>query len=161
MPQIPRIPDPVIDALPPPVVSTPQFGLPVVDALRPPTVNVPSFELPTYEPPSYNPDPIVPAPNVGGSEEEEEEEEEESRELPDPSILPDPTVGRPVVEVPIVGEIPLPTTSEVGLAGTTAIAATAAALIGKSMVETLVKRFKPIVKKIMLKLKEGKKQFTD
>jgi len=114
------------------------------------------------------PSPVIPTPGPisspasGTEEEQEEEEEDEKEEETETIILPDPTVGRPVVEVPFVGTIPLPTTSEVGLAGTTAVAATAAALIGKSMVETLVKRFKPLVKKIMLKLKErGKNRFTD
>ena len=47
----------------------------------------------------------------------------------------------------IVGEVPLPTSREVALAGTTAMAATATALIGKSLVEWMIKRLKPIVKK--------------
>ena len=71
-------------------------------------------------------------------------------------------MGRPVIEVPIVGEVPLPQTSEVALAGTTAVAATTATLLGKSMVEELVKRLKPLVKKIILKIKEARnKRFTD
>ena len=64
--------------------------------------------------------------------------------------------------MPFVGTVPLPYGREVALAGTTAIGATAAALLGKSMVEWLVKKFKPLVKKIMLKIKEKSgKQFTD
>ena len=92
----------------------------------------------------------------------EEDVEELEEEMEAEIVLPDPTVGRPVIEVPIIGEVPLPKTSEVALAGTTAVAATAAALIGKSLVEILVKRMKPLVKKIMLKLKEKRdKRFTD
>ena len=64
--------------------------------------------------------------------------------------------------MPFVGTVPLPYGREVALAGTTAIGATVAALLGKSMVEWLVKKFKPLVKKIMLKIKEKSgKQFTD
>lgn len=164
MPRVPRIPAPIIDRIPPPIVSTPIFAPPVVDALRPPVVDIPSFEPPSYEPPTLNGRPVVPIPRPGGSEDQEEENEEENRELPNPEIpvLPDPTAGRNTIDVPYVGTVPLPTTSEVGLAGTTAVAATAAALIGKSLVEVLVARLKPIVKKIMLKLKERSgKQFTD
>ena len=167
--KIPRIPRPVVDQLPPARVETPRFQPPVVNGLRPPVLDFPTIDIPTYEPPTFVPRPVAPtpgpiqAPDTGGPQQEEEEgEESEEREETETIILPDPTAGRSVVEVPFVGTIPLPTTSEVGLAGTTAVAATAAALIGKSMVETLVKRFKPLVKKIMLKLKErGKKRFTD
>ena len=160
MPSIPRIPSPVIDQLPPPVVNSPQFAPPLTDAIRPPVVDIPSFDPPSYEPPTVDQQPMAPVPETGSSEEEKDEQEESSRELP-PAALPNPTVGRATVEVPYVGTIPLPTTSEVGLAGTTAVAATAATLIGKSMVETLVRRLKPLIKKLMLKLKEGKRQFTD
>ena len=48
------------------------------------------------------------------------------------------------IHVPILGAVPVPTNKEVALAGTTAMAATAAALLGKSAVEFLLKFFKPI-----------------
>lgn len=162
---IQRIPGPVVGRF---ETETRFVQPPVIEGLRPPVIDFPTVTIPSYEPPVLVPTPVVPTPGPirspasGTEEEQEEEEEDEKEEETETIILPDPTVGRPVVEVPFVGTIPLPTTSEVGLAGTTAVAATAAALIGKSMVETLVKRFKPLVKKIMLKLKErGKNRFTD
>jgi len=159
--RIPRIPAPITDRIPAPIINSPQIRVPVTEYLRPPVVDIPSFEQPSYEPPNIDQKPLVPVPGSDSSEEEEEETEEDGRELPD-GVLPDPTIGRPVIEVPIVGQIPLPTTSEVGLAGTTAVAATAATLIGKSLVETLVKRMKPAVKTIMLKIKDASgKRFTD
>ena len=48
----------------------------------------------------------------------------------------------------------MPTGGEVALAGTTAVAATAAALLGKTLVDSLVKALKPVVKKAILKSKE-------
>ena len=163
----------IIQRIPGPVVGRFETGTrfvqpPVIEGLRPPVIDFPTVTIPSYEPPVLVPSPVIPTPGPirspasGTEEEQEEEKENEKEEETTTIILPDPTVGRPVVEVPFVGTIPLPTTSEVGLAGTTAVAATAAALIGKSLVETLVKRFKPLVKKIMLKLKErGKNRFTD
>ncbi len=160
MAKVPRIPAPIVDRIPPPIVTSPGFNPPVVEALAQPVIDIPSFEPPSFETPTFTPGPSIPGvgdfgqqvPNPNGGDGSEDSGR----------VLPDPTVGRPVVEVPIVGEVPLPTSSEVALAGTTAIGATAAALLGKSIVEWLVKRFKPVVKKIMLKLKEAQgKQFTD
>ena len=162
--KIPRIPPSIIDALPPPVVNTPSIAPPIVDAIAPPVIDVPSYEAPSYEPPSLNPEPAVVAPQAPGyrppTPTEEETDERDLPDLPPPSI---PVQGpRPEMEIPFVGTVPLPYGREVALAGTTAIGATAAALMGKSLVEWLVKKFKPIVKKIMLKAKEkAGKQFTD
>lgn len=107
---------------------------------------------------------------------EKEEKEEKKREIPDaPPILPaikipqqedksesttpttQLTTDKPVtaeIQVPILGAVPIPTNKEVALAGTTAMAATAAALLGKSAVEFLLKFFKPIANQIWIR---GKK----
>ena len=66
-----------------------------------------------------------------------------------------------VIEVPIVGEVPLPRSSEIALAGTTAVAATAAAIFGKSLVEWLISAMKPVVKKIMLRIAMNRRQLTE
>ena len=167
MAQIQRIPSPSINRLPPPVVTGPQFQPPSLPS-APPIVDVPSFEPITYEEPTFVPSPEVRLPGIPSvpvytppTEQELIEQAEEAQQEAE-VILPDPTAGRAVIEVPIIGEVPLPKSNEVALAGTTAIAATAAALIGKSMVEMLVKKFKPLVKKIILKIKDKRnKRFTD
>lgn len=109
-------------------------------------------------------------------EKEKSEKEEKKRELPDaPPILPaikvpqqpqdksesttttQPTTDKPVtaeIQVPILGAVPVPTNKEVALAGTTAMAATAAALLGKSAVDFLLKFFKPIANQLWIR---GKK----
>jgi hypothetical protein len=105
----------------------------------------------------------------------EEERQEKSRGLPDTPVIPPqvlvPTppidkvqvppvellksnLGVPVIEVPIIGEVPIPPKEQVLLAGTTATASVAAALIGKSMVEWMVKKMKPIIKQLFVR---GKK----
>lgn len=177
MPRIRRIESPIIDRLPnagvrfqaPPIVDS--LAPPIIDSLPPPVVNIPSYTPPSYtplEPPTKPPAAAVGGVNTGSQTAQEEVEEdtrelaEQAAELATPPPAPIIPVERPEVEVPFIGTVPLPQQREVMLAGTTAIGATAAALIGKSMVEQLLKIMKPIVKKIMLKIKEKSgKQFTD
>ncbi len=112
---------------------------------------------------------------------EEQEKEEKSRKLSDtpiitklpqiiepvytPQVLVSQTppielpnnntnLGVPVIEVPIIGQVPIPPKEQVLLAGTTATASVAAALLGKSLVEWMVTKMKPIVNQIFVR---GKK----
>jgi hypothetical protein len=62
--------------------------------------------------------------------------------------------GIPIIEVPILGPIPVPPKEQVILAGTTATASVAAALVGKSVVEWLIAKMKPIVQQLFVR---GKK----
>ena len=117
-------------------------------------------------------------------EKEQEEKKEKSRGLPDSKpVLPQVQVpvqntqdnrnvsdqpiqnsnlGVPVIEVPIIGQVPVPPKEQVILAGTTATASVAAALIGKSLVEWMVKKFKPIVERIFAQInKMRKKDLTE
>ena len=147
MPRIPRInslPQPVVNSIPRPVVDT-GTPPPIVTQLDPPIVDIPSFEPATYEPPNLNPKPEVVAPNAPSSNRPAPTETPDTRSLPP---------GRPVIELPGGGEVPMPTGGEVALAGTTAVAATIAALFGKSLVGFLVKILKPVIKKTILKTKE-------
>jgi len=110
---------------------------------------------------------------------QEDEKAEKSRGLPDaPVVLPPrvliptpptdevknaqtppveftkPDTGIPIIEVPLLGPVPVPPKEQVILAGTTATASVAAALIGKSLVEWMVAKMKPIVQQILIR---GKK----
>jgi hypothetical protein len=163
--KIPRIPSSIIDSLPPPVINAPSIAPPVVDFIAPPVIDVPSYEAPSYDPPTLNPEPAIVAPSLPGfTPPKPIIEDNGGRDIPPPppkaeEPAPPP---RPEMEVPFIGTVPLPYGREVALAGTTAIGATAAALLGKSIVEWLVKKFKPVVKKVMLKIKEkAGKHFTD
>jgi hypothetical protein len=76
-----------------------------------------------------------------------------AQEVPNVQTPPVET-GIPIIEVPILGPIPVPPKEQVILAGTTATASVAAALVGKSVLEWLVAKMKPIVQQIFVR---GKK----
>jgi hypothetical protein len=163
----------IVPSLEPPVVtSTPQ---PVIRGLELPIIQVPdtTIKYPVIRVPTQEEfDAAVKAER----EKQKEEEQQKSRGLPDsnPPILPpqvqqalsqqekpqdtglsvNTNLGVPVIEVPIIGEVPIPPKEQVILAGTTATASVAAALIGKSLVEWMVSKMKPIVQQIFVR---GKK----
>jgi hypothetical protein len=163
----------IISAIDPPVVqATPQ---PVIRGLELPVFQVPdtTIKYPVLNVPTqaeFN------AAVRAERERQKEEEEQKSRGLPDSKpILPqvqqvlsqqekpqntssippvNTNLGVPVIQVPIIGEVPIPPKEQVMLAGTTATASVAAALLGKSFVEWMVKRLKPILNQLYLR---GKK----
>ena len=148
--------------------------LPVIDMPNP-TLNYPVIDVPTQE--------EFDAAVKAEQKKKEEEKEEKSRGLPDSKpVLPQVQVpvqnsqdnrnlsdqpssnnlGVPVIEVPLIGQVPVPPKEQVILAGTTATASVAAALVGKSVVEWLVKKFKPIVERIFAQIKKRlSKDLTD
>jgi len=163
-PIIPTIDPPVFQSTPQPVVRG--LALPVFQAPDP-SIKYPVINVPTQE--------EFDAAVRAEKQKEQEQKEEKSRGLPDakpvlPQVqvpvqntqenrnvsddVPKTNLGVPVIEVPIIGEVPVPPKEQVILAGTTATASVAAALIGKSMVEWMVKKMKPIVEQIFVR---GKK----
>jgi hypothetical protein len=162
---VPTIDPPVIQSTPQPVIRG--LALPVFQAPDP-SIKYPVINVPTQE--------EFDAAVRAEKQKEQEQKEEKSRGLPDAKpVLPQVQVpvvdtqenrnisddalktsnlGVPVIEVPIVGEVPVPPKEQVILAGTTATASVAAALIGKSLVEWMVKKMKPIVEQLFVR---GKK----
>ncbi len=163
---------PIIPTIEPPVTRrterTMVYGLelPIVNIPNP-TLNYPVIDVPTQE--------EFDAAVKAEQKKQQEEKEEKTRGLPDSQpIIPQVQVpqesvqdkiiketnqtntdlGVPVIEVPIVGEVPVPPKEQVILAGTTATASVAAALVGKSLVEWMVGKMKPIVQQIFVR---GKK----
>ena len=148
--------------------------LPVIDVPNP-TLNYPVIDVPTQE--------EFDAAVKAEQKKKEQEQEEKSRGLPDSKpVLPQvqvpvqnsqdnrnlsdqpPTnnLGVPEIQVPFVGPVPVPPKEQVILAGTTATASVAAALVGKSLVEWMVKKFKPIVERIFAQIKKRlSKDLTD
>jgi len=164
---IPTINPPVSKSVEVPVVRG--MDLPVI--LMPDTrIKYPTVDVPTQE--------EFDAAVKAEKEKQAQEQEEKSRGLPDTKpVIPQvqvPTIdkqenkniaeetantntnlGVPVIEVPIVGEVPVPPKEQVILAGTTATASVAAALVGKSLVEWMVKKFKPVVERIFAQIKKA------
>ena len=170
---IPTIDPPIIQNSPQSLIR--QLDVPVF-RFTDPSIKYPTLNVPTQE--EFNS-----AVNAERKKQQKEEEEEKTRKLSDtPSIpkIPQIIVGQTPqsnvvtgadtpptqlgaevnqtvmgeIQVPILGKVPVPTNKEVALAGTTAMAATAAALLGKSAVEFLLKFFKPIANQFWVR---GKK----
>ena len=177
MPNVPEVPDikiqtqkievPVVRQLEPPPIL-----VPINRTLPKPIVDVPLDGIPNYEP--------IDAPTaeefrkmITPQQEKKKEEEiqEKPRALPDtkPFIPPIPTVtqqetqtitppqsnlGVPEIQVPFVGAVPVPPKEQVILAGTTATASVAAALVGKSLVEWMVGKMKPIIQQLFVRAKQ-------
>jgi hypothetical protein len=166
--QTPRVEVPVIRNLEPPPILVPiNRKLPI------PVVDVPLDGIPQYEP--------IDAPTseqfrrmVTPQQEpkKEEEPQDKPRALPDTKSITDalkqvpqsqpqeqvilsaPKIDAPTITVPYIGAIPVPSTETVVLSGTTATASVAAALVGKSMVEWLVGKMKPIINQIFIRGKQ-------
>ena len=161
----------IIPTISPPVIQQTQQS--VITNLEVPIFRFtdPSFKYPTLRVPTQAEfDEAVRAEKQA----QEDEKAEKSRGLPNTPVIPPipqvvvpppaqevPNVqtppvetGIPIIEVPILGPIPVPPKEQVILAGTTATASVAAALVGKSVVEWLVAKMKPIVQQLIVR---GKK----
>ena len=162
---------PIIPTIEPPVTQRaqrsviPEIDMPIIN-MPDTTIKYPVIDVPTQE--------EFDAAVRAEQEKKEEEKQEKTRGLPDatptpqlpPSVqtpqdnrvitddAPKTNLGVPVIEVPLVGQVPIPPKEQVILAGTTATASVAAALVGKSVVEWLVGKMKPIVQQIFVR---GKK----
>ncbi len=170
--QIKSEPPPIIPTIEPPVTRRsertviPEIDMPIVN-MPDTTIKYPVIDVPTQE--------EFDAAVRAEQRKQQEEKEEKTRGLPDtqpvlPQVqvpvqnsqdnrnisddVPKTNLGVPVIEVPIVGEVPIPPKEQVILAGTTATASVAAALVGKSLVEWMVGKMKPIVQQIFVR---GKK----
>jgi hypothetical protein len=161
----------IIPTISPPVIQQTQQS--VITNLEVPIFRFtdPSFKYPTLRVPTQAEfDEAVRAEKQA----QEDEKAEKSRGLPNTPVIPPipqvvvpppaqevPNVqtppvetGIPIIEVPILGPIPVPPKEQVILAGTTATASVAAALVGKSVMEWLVAKMKPIVQQLFVR---GKK----
>jgi hypothetical protein len=166
-------PPPIIPTIDPPVTRRaersviPEIDVPIIN-MPDTTIKYPVIDVPTQE--------EFDAAVRAEQKKQEEEKEDKTRGLPDSKpVLPQVQIpvqnlqdnrnisddtpannnlGVPIIEVPIVGEVPVPPKEQVILAGTTATASVAAALVGKSLVEWMVGKMKPIVQQIFVR---GKK----
>ena len=170
--QTPRVEVPIIRNLEPPPILVPiNRSLPI------PVVDVPLEGIPQYEP--IDAPTTEQFRRMVNSQQEPKKEEEildKPRGLPDTKAITDALkqvpqsqlqpkpqeqvappvtqIDAPTITVPYIGTIPVPSTQTVVLSGTTATASVAAALIGKSLVEQLVKVLKPIIEQTFVRGKQ-------
>ena len=174
IPNVGVVQNSIVPSLAPPVVIETQQ--PIIRGLAIPIIQAPNTAIPypvINVPTQEEFDAAVRAEKKA----QEDEKQEKSRGLPDspPPILPpqiqqvlpqenkssedailpvNTNLGVPVIEVPFIGQVPIPPKEQVILAGTTATASVAAALIGKSLVEWMVGKMKPIFNQLFVR---GKK----
>ena len=170
--QTPRVEVPIIRNLEPPPILVPiNRSLPI------PVVDVPLEGIPQYEPIDVpTTEQFRRMVNSQQEPKKEEQVQEKSRALPDTKSLTDtlkqtpiqipplpqqqtadsttPQIDAPTITVPYIGTIPVPSTQTVVLSGTTATASVAAALIGKSLVENMVKALKPPIQQVFVRGKQ-------
>jgi hypothetical protein len=170
--QTPRVEVPIIRNLEPPPILVPiNRSLPI------PVVDVPLEGIPQYEPiDAPTTEQFRRMVNAQQEPKKEEEILDKPRGLPDTKAIADALkqvpqsqlqskpqeqvappvtqIDAPTITVPYIGTIPVPSTQTVVLSGTTATASVAAALIGKSLVEQLVKVLKPIIEQTFIRGKQ-------
>ena len=150
-----RIPSvPIIRQVPPAITPPP----PVVTQIPQPNMLVPGYVPPSFTLPNPRPSPSVPQTTPAQRPLNLQGVQDYAGPL---NIQPPrpPTDEEAQVQMEVAGyDVPLPKPETVALAGTTAIASVAAALIGKSLLEKLIKIMKPIVKKTYFKIKRALKQ---
>ena len=170
--ETPRVEVPVIRNLEPPPIL-----VPISRKLPIPVVDVPMDGIPSYEPiDAPTTEQFRKMINAQQEPKKEEEIQDKPRALPDTKSLTDtlkqapiqipplpqqqtvdsttPQIDAPTITVPYIGAIPVPSSETVVLSGTTATASVAAALIGKSLVEQLVKVLKPIIEQTFVRGKQ-------
>jgi len=143
-----------------PIPVFPYLELPAAPNLPGPILEVPKADLPSYKPLVVPPSALRPPPGIKGFDSNEFDEAPQTTK---PSATPITPV-KPYVppEAQIVGipftdiEVPMPTTTIMTTAATTAFISVAATLIGQSLFKYLVSLFKPIIKLLWSKLKKKK-----
>jgi len=135
----------------------PYLELPEAPGLPGPILEVPKGELPSYKPLVVPPSSLRPPPGIKGFD-------SNSYDEPPKDTKPEAKPATPYVppEAQIIGipftdiEVPMPTTTIMTTAATTAFISVAATLIGQSLFKYLVSLFKPIIKQLWSKLRKKK-----
>ncbi len=133
----------------------PYLELPAAPGLPGPILDVPQADLPFYKPIVVPPNTLRAPPGIQGINsdtfDEAPKDEESSASTAKPYVPPEAQI----LEVPFTDiEVPMPTTTIMTTAATTAFISVAATLIGQSLFKYLVTLFKPIIKTTWSKLKK-------
>jgi len=141
----------------PPVL--PSLDLPEAIKLPVPIFEVPKADLPSYKPLVVPPSVLRPPPGIEGINTTEEPPTEETKEVkPTPPQIKTPPIPKlppeaQIVEIPFTDiEVPMPSTTIMTTAATTAFISVAATLTATSLFKYLVMLFKPIFKQTWNKI---------
>ena len=130
----------------------PYLELPEAPGLPGPILDVPRADLPSYKPLVVPPSTLRPPPGIKGIDSNSKDTKPEAKPAK-PYVPPEAQIiGIPFTDI----EVPMPTTTIMTTAATTAFISVAATLIGQSLFKYLVSLFKPIIKQLWSKLKKKK-----
>ena len=143
-----------------PIPNFPYLELPEAPELPGPILEVPEANLPSYKPLVVPPSALRPPPGIKGIDSnsyDEAPKDTKPEATPATPVTPYVPPEAQIIEVPFTDiEVPMPTTTIMTTAATTAFISVAATLIGQSLFKYLVSLFKPIIKQLWSKLKKKK-----
>ena len=121
----------------------PSIRLPEPVKIGPPVLDIPKAKMPSYKAIYVPPSDLRPPPGVPPVEEKQEQTITKRTKPQTPQLPPEAQL----VQVPFTDvEIPMPTTTIMTTAGTTAFISVGATLVGQSVFKYLVMIMKPIIK---------------
>ena len=127
----------------------PSLTLPAAPELPQAVLEVPRAKLPSYKPLVVPPSDLRPPPGIKGENQDKAPDKTKSSLPPEAQI----------VEIPFMDiEVPMPTTTIMTTAATTAFISVAATLTATSLFKYLVMVFKPVFKQTWSKLTKKKSQ---
>ena len=135
----------------------PYLELPEAPGLPGPILDVPKADLPSYKPLVVPPSALRPPPGIKGIDSNTYDEAPKDTKPEASPVKPYVPPEAQIIEVPFTDiEVPMPTTTIMTTAATTAFISVAATLIGQSLFKYLVSLFKPIIKQLWSKLRKKK-----
>ena len=135
----------------------PYLELPEAPGLPGPILDVPKADLPSYKPLVVPPSALRPPPGIKGIDSNSYDEAPKDTKPVASPIKPYVPPEAQIIGIPFTDiEVPMPTTTIMTTAATTAFISVAATLIGQSLFKYLVSLFKPIIKQLWSKLKKKK-----
>ena len=135
----------------------PYLELPAAPNLPGPILEVPKADLPSYKPLVVPPSALRPPPGIKGFDSDKYDEAPQTAKPSATPVKPYVPPEAQIIGIPFTDiEVPMPTTTIMTTAATTAFISVAATLIGQSLFKYLVTLFKPIIKQLWSKLKKKK-----
>ena len=136
------------------IPNFPQLVLPEAPLMPDAVLEVPRASLPSYKPLVVPPSDLRPPIGIKGIDTNSEGSTKQTNTPPTKPYVPPEAQ---IIAVPFTDiEVPMPTTTIMTTAATTAFISVAATLLGQSLFKYLVTLFKPIIKQAWSKLKKKK-----